>query len=161
MACPSCGHTIAVPKLGELRQLPPATTQDDVPLGSSEDSSLPHRAAFVLFGLVATASLMIAGFCGIRWALITVPLTTDQHIAQYRDAYQAAAPAELIREWESMEKYGVDLAAPYQYQTMANEKRTWGINTIVAGSVAAVSVVLAGAFGRSRRRSASGPTTNE
>ena len=66
----------------------------------------------MVLGLIATACLLVAGFCGIRWSLIDVSGTTEQHIANYREQYKGLTAAELIREYEQMEKYGLDLAAP-------------------------------------------------
>ena len=155
MSCPACAQAVRVPKLGELRQLPLANqsaTPADVAIATG---SAGTNTGFVIFGLIATISLLIASFCGIRWALVKVPTNTTEHVNQLREAYKVAAPAELIREWESMEKYGVDIVSSYSYQKLADEKRTWGNNTVIAGAVGGLSILAAWGLARTGRRSRS------
>ncbi len=155
MSCPACAQAVRVPKLGELRQLPLANqsaTPADVAIATG---SAGTNTGFVIFGLIATISLLIASFCGIRWALVKVPTNTTEHVNQLREAYKVAAPAELIREWESMEKYGVDIVSSYTYQKLADEKRTWGNNTVIAGAVGGLSILAAWGLARTGRRSRS------
>jgi hypothetical protein len=133
--------------LGQLRRLPlaeeaPAADPKSPP--EQIESSLLRRAGFVCLGLVATASLLVAGFCGIRWGLVEVPSTTEQHIARYRAEYAKLTAAELIREYEDMEKYGLDLTVPYRYKQAELEKKEWGRNASIAAAVGGAAVL--GAF---------------
>jgi hypothetical protein len=98
----------------------------------------------VILGLLATASLLVAAFCCIRWASITVPSTSEEHVAMYRTGYAELTAAELVREYEDMEDHGLDLAAPYKYKTAALEKGEWGRNASIAAAIGGVS--LLGAF---------------
>lgn len=158
ISCPACAQAVRVPKLGELRQLPLAdqsATAADAADVAVATSSAGTNTGFVIFGLIATISLLIASFCGIRWALVKVPTNTTEHIDQLREAYKVAAPAELIREWESMERYGVDIVSSYSYQRLADEKRTWGNNSVIAGAVGGLSILAAWGLTRAGRRSRS------
>jgi hypothetical protein len=108
----------------------------------------------MVLGLIATACLLVAGFCGIRWSLIDVPLNTEQHIATYREQYKGLTAAELIREYEQMEKYGLDLASPYNYKKQERTKRRWGQNASIAaglGGLAILGAAALAAFGRQKR----------
>lgn len=156
LTCPSCAGAVQVPKLGELRQLPLESAVPE-PSPPPEAGSLGGRAAWVSLGIVATVSLLIAGFCGIRWALIDVPLNTEQHIAELRQQYETLPAAQLIREWEQMERYGIDLASPYSYQKVAAEKRAWGVNAAVAGVIGLLCMLIAAAIARAGRRHAAPP----
>ncbi len=155
MSCPACTQSVRVPKLGELRQLPLADQSDTAGDAPQATGSMGANTGFVILGSIATISLLIASFCGIRWALVKVPTTTTEHVNQLREAYQVAAPAELIREWESMEKYGVDIVSAYSYQNLANEKRIWGNNTVIAAAVGGLSILAAWGLARTGRRSRS------
>jgi len=107
MPCPECGQSVAIPSLGQIRQLPQAeqeasSTQSSGSATQSDVSAI-RRAGFLLFGLIAIGSLMIAAYSGIRWYLIDVPATTEEHIAMIREEYAEAPAAQLIREFEDME----------------------------------------------------------
>lgn len=100
---------------------------------------------FLVLGLIATAALVIAVFCGIRWGLIEVPMTTQGHLAELSKAYQEIPPAQLIREFEQMEEFGIDAGAPYGYKKIENQKTEWGRNAMIAGAISLLSA--AGAIG--------------
>jgi hypothetical protein len=101
---------------------------------------------------MATASLLVAGFCTIRWALVDAPLTTADHIAEYERAYESASPAALIREFEEMEERGIEMPVPYNYKRMEMTKQAWGRNALVSGIIALVSLVAAILLSISRRK---------
>ncbi len=153
--CPACEVEVDIPKLGQLRQLPLAESDVGAKVASTQRDAgglSAGQAGFVFLGVIATASLLIAGFCTIRWSLIEVPMTTEEHIAKFREAYQELKPAELIREYEQMEEFGLDIASPYNYQNVALEKRNWGRNASIAGGVAALSILGAAVLAGGRRR---------
>jgi hypothetical protein len=142
--CPSCQETVEIPKLGQLRQLPQSDSEDggkSASLSRQSDSSSASRVAFVVVGVIATASLLIAGFCAIRWALIDVPDSTEGHISRLRETYKALTPAELIREYEQMEEYGTEMPMPYEYKRIELEKNKWGRNASIASAVTAVAIL--------------------
>lgn len=153
--CPKCQSSVVIPKLGQIRQLPLA---EDGPSGGQTvakgemETSSGRRAGFVVLSLIGTASLLAAGFCGIRWSLIDVPSSTEQHIARYREEYAKLSAAELVREYEDMEKYGVELGRPYRYKTMEMTKKKWGQNASIAAGIGGLAilgaVVLVGSGGR-------------
>ena len=142
--CPKCQSTVTIPKLGDLRQLPLAE-QDPIarPAGGQHqlETSSGRRAGFVVLGLIATASLIVAAFCGIRWSLIEVEATTETHIAMYRDEYKNLTAAELIREYEQMERDGLDLVRPYGYKRSEQMKRKWGQNASIAAGIGGVAML--------------------
>lgn len=113
---------------------------------------------FTALLLVSLVSLIITGYCGIRWALVKVPATTELHIEELRNVYDKATPAELIREWEQMEKQGVDIASPYSYQRVADEKQDWGFNTVIAGLVTLLGLGGAVTLGLGRSSKAASTT---
>ncbi|TWU20551.1 hypothetical protein Pla52o_44290 [Novipirellula galeiformis] len=155
--CPSCGETVAIPRLRELRQLP----QDEAQTASSDREAPPfeepgfaQRIGTVALGLICTASLLIAGYCGIRWATIEVPMTTQRHVQEIREIYPTRNPAELLREYEQMEEASLELPSPYLYKKIQEDKDGWGHNAMIAGGISIFT--LAGAIffassGRSRR----------
>ena len=152
MACPHCESTVQVPKLGELKRLATSgkvdTTTPAAPVPGSHSAA--GSIVFVVLAMLATACLLVAGFCGIRWYLIEVPLTTQQHISETATALQEASAAQLIVEYEGLEKYGIDVKKPFPYQMIANTKAKWGFNALVAAAVGTASV-LGAATAASRR----------
>lgn len=157
MSCPSCQSDVDIPKLGELRRLSLAEEPSSSPGAAGADKtdrSIARGTGFLVLGLIATASLLIAGFCGIRWVLIDVPTTTEGHIAEVREQYRDLTAAQLIREYEQMERYGIDLVTPYGYKKLQIEKDSWGRNASIAGAVGGLAFlgafVLAITGGRNR-----------
>lgn len=155
--CLSCQQTVDVPKLGVLKQLPKQQSSASAEEGSIsfQDTGSTPRIGITALGLIATAALLIAGYCGIRWAMIDAKYSTQSHLAELRDAYADAKPAELIREYEQMQEASLELPHPYQYKVIENRKRGWGRNGAVAGSVALVAAIGAfflGTSGRSKRK---------
>ena len=146
-SCPDCQSKVQIPKLGELRRLPVAEdslSDERQGIAGSSERSIARGTGFLVLGLIATASLLITGFCGIRWVLIDVPKTAEQHMSEIREHYRGLTAAELIREYEQMDSYGIDLVSPYDYKKLQIEKDTWGRNASIAGAVA--SLACLGAF---------------
>lgn len=140
--CPACQATVTVPKLGVLRQLP-QTQEENKDRGQGVPISTGRSMGFVILGLIAAAAILVAGYCGIRWSLIKVSTTTEQHIADYREAYQSLTAAELIREYEQMETDKLELMGPTQYKRDQLEKHAWGRNASIAAAVAGVALLAA------------------
>ncbi|MEO1524518.1 MAG: hypothetical protein AAFX06_03740 [Planctomycetota bacterium] len=136
LTCQSCSTIVAIPKLGELRQLP--RVEEDAPETATSTGG-GESFLFLLLSLVAVGCLLVTGYCGIRWAMIEVEATTDSHVAEIKSRYLESDPAVLVREFEDMEKYSLDLIAPFVYQKKANEKWSWALNAGVAGAIALVS----------------------
>ncbi|MGB7327580.1 MAG: hypothetical protein WBD31_22070 [Rubripirellula sp.] len=151
MTCPACQSPVDVPTLGQLRKLP-VTEESAAQSPELRETAGGGSIAFGVFGLIATAALLVAGFCGIRWALIDIPINTESHIAEFEQAYQEIEAAQLIREYEQMEEFGVDVAMPYKYKTLANTKSDWGWSSAIAGAVAAIAIILATIFGIAGRK---------
>ena len=145
LTCPECGGQIQVPKLGELRQLPLAQVETVPAAGSGGDGSMGSRMGFVVCALLAVASLLTAGFSAIRYLSVDVAHTTESHAVEMRDAYMTMQPAELIREWEQMEEYGIAATAPMTYRIEGETKRRIGM-TALAATIAAVLAMLGAAF---------------
>ena len=130
LPCPECQQSTRVPSLGKLKSLP--RVDNDV----SERSVLeePSRGGlwFSICGGLATLTLIAAGFCGIRYSLIAVPNTSQGHANEMKELYRSAGAAELIREYENMEEFRMELALPYKYKQVAIEKEQWGRSMIAA-----------------------------
>jgi len=154
MSCPSCQAAVAIPKLGELRRLPLAEPQAEAqaPRHAAGEPSRLAQAGFVLAGLIATASLLIAGFCGIRWALTDVPRTTEDHVATMRDQLSQFTAAELIREYEDLEKASLELSLPYPYKESEIRRSRWGRNASISGAIGVAAILMAAFFAVSGRR---------
>jgi hypothetical protein len=145
---------VAIPNLGQLRQLPLAERDSSVDPAVPVETSSWRRAGFLVLGLVAVASLVIAGFCGIRWSLVEVPFTTESHIAEVRKQYRETSAAQLIREYEQMEKLSLDLTGPYTYKKAEMKRDKWGQNASIAAAIGGLAILgaiaLAVSGGRNR-----------
>ncbi|WDQ17522.1 hypothetical protein [Rhodopirellula sp. P2] len=154
IACPHCGQEIAVPKLGELRQLP--TAEGDETAEKSNARAAEGRAnrptvLFTALGLLAAGLFLAAAFCAVNWATIRIPMTTEAHIEEFHQAYQEVSSAQMIREWEEINRNGVDLPAMYQYRVMELDKWAWLRNAGLfsgAGLLAVIGAVFVGRSGR-------------
>ena len=138
--CPACEQTIAVPKLGELRQL---ENEPAVAPAAAAAGRIGGRVAFAVLLAIAAIAASIAAFCLIRFAAITVPETTAGHIASIEQLYSQLSAAELVREWQEMEKFTPEATGPYRYQHIAAEKSGWLRQGLLALAVAATAVVIA------------------
>ncbi len=110
------------------------------------------QAGFGVAGLTAAACLLIAGFCGIRWALTAVPATTEEHIAEVRQHLSERSAAELVREYEDMEKRGIDLGVPFKYKEIAMRKSKWGKDASIAATIGGVALLTAIGLAMAGRR---------
>lgn len=140
--CPSCHRSVPVPKLGELRKLEsvptsPATNQ------TLAGSATGHRAAFALLMSIAAIAIVGASYCMVRFAAIDVPATTEDHIAEIEEVYAQLPAAQLVREWQDMENFSPQLANPYVYQVIANERSAWLRNALIGLTIAAAAGVIA------------------
>jgi hypothetical protein len=149
--CPGCQSGVAIPNLGQLRQLPVA---EDVDQPQRAEISSGHSTGVVVLGLIATASILVAGFCGIRWSLVEVSSSTEEHVESFRQAYQSLTAAELIREYEQMEDGGFELSGPIDYKLAEITRNAWGRNASIAaavGGLAALGAFVAAGSGRRNR----------
>ena len=161
LSCPQCDQPVVVPKLGRLRELP--TVDDDEAANAAKSTSKKNRDVgtastdsplpMIVLGFVFTGSLLIAGYCGLRWALTEVALTTEEHLAEYEQSYGEVAPALLIREYETMEQYGLELPGPANYIKQATIRRQWGTSAAIAAAVS--TLCLIGTVWLARRRGSS------
>jgi hypothetical protein len=140
--CPSCQKSIPVPKLGELRKLASQTT------GSTANPSIAGvgsgpRAAFALLMGIATIAIIGGSYCMVRFAAIDVPATTEDHIAEVEQMYSQIPAAQLVREWQELEDFSPEIAHPYVYQEIADEKSLWLRNGLIGFSIAAAAGVIA------------------
>lgn len=154
--CPNCQTEIQIPSLGDLRQLP--LTEEALRKSASDspgDSSVARSIGFGLFAFAAAGCLIVGGYCGIRWFSTDVTMTTDQHIEELRTQYKTLPPARLIREYESMEKYGLELPEPFAYKITENAHDAWRRNTFVAVGISLaffLIAILLGSTGRQKSR---------
>jgi hypothetical protein len=112
------------------------------------------EAGFAMAGLIAAASLLVASFCGIRWALAEVPNTTEMHIVTIRQELSQRTAAQLVRDYEGMEELALDLGLPFKYKESQRRKAAWGRNASIAAGIGGVALLIAVASARSSRRAA-------
>ena len=134
---------VAVPKLGELRQLPQAEQSESASTRQTTRST-GSNIGFVLLSLLAAGGLLAASYSTIRWAVIDVPTTTEVHLQEIEKFFDTAEPAMMIREFDDMESKSLELLGPYNYQRVVLEKSSWGRNALIACAVTLVG--LLGAF---------------
>lgn len=153
ITCTECHDIIAVPKLGELRMLPAVgeTSADKVAANAAVGLSGGRSLAFVTLGLVCLLSLLGAAFCGVNWATAEVPMTTQKHLDLLEENYAQASSAQMIREFEDITEFGVDIQNPMYYRTLELKQEAWKSKTVAFASVAAAAFVLALVIGRRRR----------
>ncbi len=113
---------------------------------------MARSTSFLVLGFIGIASLLVAGFCGIRWVLIDVPNTTEEHIAGIAEQYGTLSPAELIREYEQMDRYSIELVTPYLYKQAQMKKDSWGRNASMAAAIGGLAFFGAFALAASGRR---------
>jgi len=146
ITCSRCGERIAVPKLGELRQLPEAGTADT---GAAADQVPGSPAAagnslgFLAAGIVAVGLLLAAAFCGVRWLTVDVPATTQTHLEFFEEAYEAATPAQMVGEFEEMTATGLNLPKMYNYRTAEIERAGWQRKTLVFTGLGVLCIGIA------------------
>lgn len=140
--CPTCHKTISVPKLGELRKLE-AESSSSASRQTLAGAGSGNRAAFALLMGIAVIAIIGGSYCLIRFAAIEVPATTEEHIAEVEEVYSQMPAAQLVREWQEMEEFSPEVAMPYVYQVIADEKSLWLRNALVGFGIA----VVAGAIG--------------
>ena len=139
--CSACGATIAIPKLGELRQLP--LSPDSEPISSDEGASGGGGIGVVLLGMIAMIALLVTGFALIQCYLIEVPTTTDAHVKELRAAYETLDAARFIREYENMEEFRLEVPRMMLYKVAALDRQRWILYALIAGSVALLSLLAA------------------
>jgi hypothetical protein len=92
---------------------------------------------------IAAIAIVGASYCVVRFAAIAVPATTEEHIAEVEQMYAQMPASQLVREWQEMEDFSPELASPYTYQLIADEKSQWLRNALIGFAIAAVSGVIA------------------
>jgi hypothetical protein len=132
ITCSKCGAVVAVPRLGDLKKLPRRDEGERETPPAVETRSVGGTIAFVVLSLIAVAALLVASYSGLRWAMIDVDVTTESHIAEMKEDFKTIDPAVVVREYQDMETYSLDLVMPYKYQKVADEKAQWGRNTLIA-----------------------------
>jgi hypothetical protein len=152
-SCSNCSASVEIPNLGQLRSLP----QADSAVQPAQDQLRPETSAVRSFAfgsvaLIAALCLLVGGYCGIRWLLTDVSLTTEQHIEGLRTEFATMEPAGLIRAYEEMEEYGLELPEPYKYKLAENMKWAWGRNALIAGGIGLFSMLMALGLAASRPR---------
>lgn len=139
--CPECDSSTPVPKLGVLKALPAAESESQPETGRTRGVG-GGSFVFAAMAMVAVVCFGVAVFCGIRWGMVTVPQTTEGNIADLRQQYSELPPANLIREWEDMEKYGLDIVGTFKYHTLQKQKDDWGNATLVAIAIGVGSLII-------------------
>jgi len=157
--CPNCQKSIRIPNLGDLRRLAAAETGEihgnsaALPARKSQESTTARRLIFAgLMGIAGVAAI-VGLFCLVRFLSIQVPATTEIHIAEIDSMYHQVSAAQLIREWQQMEKFGLDATAPYPYKKLAIEKSLWQRNGLISLAVLMVCVGAGVVLARSDARS--------
>ncbi|QDV47184.1 hypothetical protein Enr13x_70930 [Stieleria neptunia] len=142
-SCPQCHADVAIPKLGELRELPQVGDAPDQPAATAPSGG--STIVFLMLGLIAVALLVGAGYNAVRWAMIETTTTTESHLAEIEESYARVEPASVILEFEDMEVRSLDLVSPYTYHVVVTKKSRLGWNAVITASLALVCGI--GAFG--------------
>ncbi len=156
ISCTNCHEVIAVPKLGELRNLPAAANSAAADRDASAPAGLSggRSMAFAALGLVCLLSLLGTAFCGVNWSTTEAPMSTSKHLEMLGEMYSEVSASQLIREFEEITEYGVDVPAPLKYRTQELQKQAWGQKTIGFLALAAAAFVAALFVGRRQRGNA-------
>ncbi|QDV88267.1 hypothetical protein TBK1r_72990 [Stieleria magnilauensis] len=147
MQCPHCHADVAIPKLGELRELPQVEDAPDRSTATAPSGG--STIAFLLLGLIAVALLLGAGYNAVRWAMIETTTTTESHLAEIEESYARVEPASVVLDFEDMEVRSLDMVSPYTYHAVVTEKSRWGWNAVITAGLAVVCGI--GAFGAASR----------
>lgn len=157
--CPHCGSSVSVPKLGDLRRLAEAAgplAADSAAADYSNGGGELRRAAFAVLMALAGIAGLGGGFCAIRYWNVKVPATTEMHLEEVRATFKQVPASQLVREFQQMEKYGLEVSQPYPYKKLEVEKAGWLRNTLIAfgvcGGLALVAVILGSTGRRDQRR---------
>lgn len=151
VSCPACSKQVKVPKLGELRKLPPVTSpSDQEPV--SGPMGMGKRLAFAGLCLLAGLGFFIGVFCLVSAATIEVESTMEEHIASDIERLQQAPPAQVTELWREYMVYGLNDRHPFPYKRHADEKAAWTQRGIIGMSVAGVAIVVAVILVRTGRK---------
>jgi len=131
--CPACGKTVEIPNLGELRRLQSSggNVADGVSSGVVSSSQATRRIIFAGLMAIAGTAGIVGIFCLVRYLAIEPPITTEMHIAEVDNLFHQVAAAQLIREWQQMERFGLDAANKHMYQSIADEKASWQTSGLI------------------------------
>jgi len=153
VTCPECQRAVEVPKLGELKRLAASAEQPESPqlssqwangpADSSAESNSGRRIAFAGLLAIAGVALVAGAFCFVRYLAIEIPATSEAHIAEIEQIYKQVPASQLVREWQQMEKYGLDVPSPYGYKKLEIEKNRWQRNTLISAGVIGIALVAA------------------
>ncbi|WP_404307194.1 hypothetical protein [Neorhodopirellula lusitana] len=153
VVCPACTKNVAVPKLGELKKLP----RVDQDASSDSDDNAAHGLSggrsmlFAMLGAVSLLCFLGAAFCGVNWASIESPGTTESHIEGLKENYEQISASRLIREYEDITEYGVDIPQPYPYRAIELRKQAWASKAIAFGAAGLLAAVIAVVVGRRKK----------
>ncbi len=153
VTCTNCQQVVEIPKLGELRQLASQADADNgaaatrTARGAVSDTNSGRRVLFAGLLAIAGVAAIVGLFCLVRYLAITVPATTENHVEEIERMYKQVSAAQLVREWQQMEKYGLDVASPYGYKKLAIEKEGWGRKGLACLAVIVTSIGFATVLG--------------
>jgi hypothetical protein len=153
--CVSCNKKFTVPKLGELRRLESECATSAVQAGAAVVTSPAAGLRGMFAVLLGIAALAIVGgsYCLIRYIAIQVPATTEDHLAEVDQLYPQMLPSQLVGEWRDLSVYSEQLARPYVYKLIADEKSKWLNNALLGYAIAAIAgfvAWIAQSLGRTR-----------
>lgn len=112
------------------------------------------RVTFVACFLIAAGAAILGGFCLVRAWAISVPGTSQDHVSQIESIYPEVPAAQLVREWQQMEPFSEEIAMPYPYRLIADEKADWmrkGLLGMLTAAIAAGIAIAIGVIGRQPR----------
>lgn len=141
VTCPECGKPQAVPKLGELRQLPTAENATD----SKPQAGSPFfaRVLFAVLMLVALGAATAAAYGAFRWQSLPVPPTSADHIASDTKDIMALNPLEVLTIWDEYRKQDLAEQFPFDYAQMQELRDHWRSVCFISLTIAVVCVITA------------------
>lgn len=156
--CQGCQQVIPVPKLGELKRIASEEAASGMVSESvaanaiSSDSQAGKRVLFGGLLAIAGVAAIVGLFCLVRYLSVDVPATTEMHIAEIDQVFHQSPAAQLVREFQEMEKFNLDASAPYNYKKLEKEKSRWARNSLIAAGVLGLSMAVAIYLGLSDKR---------
>ncbi len=142
--CPHCGLSIDLPKLGEIKQLPPAEASESKRTIAKKWSK-EQGIVFSLLGTLLVVLASIAGWSTYNWLRIPAQPTVQEFIENGQEELAQQNASELMKFWINFARPGIGPRYPpvylqiHQYRT---RWKRWAIGFGIAASVVAVGMIV-------------------
>lgn len=140
--CPQCSETIALPNLGQLKQLPVA---EDIPQANrNEPWSVGRGVLFSALFAGLLAMVIASAWTSYKWMSVPRPPTIDEVIAQgQKEIGQHNAP-QLLEFWVNWGQPGMGVRYTPGYAQVQRYREKWQMWSYAAyGGTLALIVAIA------------------